>query len=169
MRAHVTIKDVEFPLIAEEEKRRRHDVRANKSMPTHLTRLQVMAHVHGFGLAAPSAAGIIHLGATSWSVLLSYKTKGILTCNSYVTDNADLIFLRNGLDLLLPKLATIIRKLSDFACKYRDQTCLGYTHGQPAALTTVGKRACLWMQDLLLDLRNLERSRSDIRFRGVKG
>lgn len=138
MQAHVTIKDSEFALIEEEEKKRRHDV---------------MAHVYGFGLAAPSAAGIIHLGATS----------------CYVTDNADLIFLKTGLDLLLPKLATVIKKLSDFARIYRDQACLGYTHGQPAALTTVGKRACIWIYDLLMDLRNIERARSDIRFRGVKG
>ncbi|KAM0797102.1 putative adenylosuccinate lyase Ade13 [Usnea florida] len=138
MQAHVTIKDSEFALIEEEEKKRRHDV---------------MAHVYGFGLAAPSAAGIIHLGATS----------------CYVTDNADLIFLKTGLDLLLPKLATVIKKLSDFARIYRDQACLGYTHGQPAALTTVGKRACVWIYDLLMDLRNIERARSDIRFRGVKG
>ncbi|KAF6229198.1 hypothetical protein HO133_007314 [Letharia lupina] len=138
MQSHIIIRDEEFALIEVEEKRRRHDV---------------MAHVHGFGLAAPSAAGIIHLGATS----------------CYVTDNADLIFLRDGLDLLLPKLATVIKKLSDFARKYRDQACLGYTHGQPAALTTVGKRTCLWIQDLLMDLRNIERSRSDLRFRGVKG
>ena len=96
-----------------------------------------MAHVYGFGLAAPSAAGIIHLGATSWSVLLLEHITWILTMDSYVTDNADLMFLKNGLDLLLPKLATVIKKLSDFARIYRDQACLGYTHGQPAALTTV--------------------------------
>ena len=96
-----------------------------------------MAHVHGFGLAAPSAAGIIHLGATSWSVLLCNQSTWILTRDSYVTDNADLIFMKTGLDLLLPKLATVIKKLSDFARIYRDQACLGYTHGQPAALTTV--------------------------------
>ena len=107
--------------------------------------------------------------------------------NSFVTDNADLIFLKRGLGLLLPKLARVIKKLSIFARKYRDQECLGYTHGQPvrniicleqamltpisaqAALTTVGKRACLWIMDLLMDLRNLERSKSDLRFRGVKG
>ena len=116
-------------------------------------RHDVMAHVHAYSQVAPDAAGIIHWGATS----------------CYVTDNADLIFLRDGLDLLLPKLATIIRKLSDFAQEYKDLPCLGYTHGQPAQLTTVGKRACLWIQDLLMDLRNLERARSDLRFRGVKG
>ena len=116
-------------------------------------RHDVMAHVHAFGLAAPAAAGIIHWGATS----------------CYCTDNADLIFLRDGLDILLPKLATCIKKLSDFAKEYRDLPCLGYTHGQPAQLTTVGKRACLWIQDLLMDIRNITRARSDLRFRGVKG
>ena len=138
MRSNIMIQDEEFPIIAEEERRRRHDV---------------MAHVHGFGLKAPSAAGIIHLGATS----------------CYCTDNADLIFLRDGLDLILPRLAVVIQKLSDFARQWKDQPCLGYTHGQPAQLTTVGKRACLWIQDLLMDLRNIERARSDLRFRGVKG
>ncbi|KAL8666913.1 MAG: hypothetical protein Q9202_001153 [Teloschistes flavicans] len=116
-------------------------------------RHDVMAHVHAFGQAAPEAAGIIHWGATS----------------CYVTDNADLIFLRDGLDLLLPGLAAAIQELSDFALTHKDLPCLGYTHGQPAQLTTVGKRACLWTQDLLMDLRNLERARSDLRFRGVKG
>ena len=116
-------------------------------------RHDVMAHVHAYGLAAPAAAGIIHWGATS----------------CYCTDNADLIFLRDGLDLILPKIATVIKKLSDFARENRDLPCLGYTHGQPAQLTTVGKRACLWIQDLLMDLRNISRARSDLRFRGVKG
>ena len=116
-------------------------------------RHDVMAHVHAFGQAAPQASGIIHWGATS----------------CYVTDNADLIFLRDGLDILRPKLASVIQKLSDFARAHKDLPCLGYTHGQPAQLTTVGKRACLWIQDLLMDLRNLERARSDLRFRGVKG
>ncbi|KAL8724834.1 MAG: hypothetical protein Q9181_006659 [Wetmoreana brouardii] len=116
-------------------------------------RHDVMAHVHAYGQAAPEAAGIIHWGATS----------------CYVTDNADLIFLRNGLDILLLKLAAVIQKLSDFAQTYKDLPCLGYTHGQPAQLVTVGKRACLWIQDLLMDLGNIERARSDLRFRGVKG
>ena len=116
-------------------------------------RHDVMAHVHAFGLTAPAAAGIIHWGATS----------------CYCTDNADLIFLRNGLDILLPKLAGVVEKLAKFAREYRDMPCLGYTHGQPAQLTTVGKRACLWIQDLLMDLRNIERARTDLRFRGVKG
>ncbi|KAI4201735.1 MAG: hypothetical protein LQ346_002097 [Caloplaca aetnensis] len=113
----------------------------------------VMAHVRAFGEAAPEAAGIIHWGATS----------------CYVTDNADLIFLRDGLGILLPKLAAVIQKLSDFAQRYKALPCLGYTHGQPAQLVTVGKRACLWIQNLLMDLRNLERMKEDLRFRGVKG
>ena len=112
-----------------------------------------MAHVHTFGQCAPAAAGIIHWGATS----------------CYCTDNADLTILRDGLGLVLPKLARVIERLSSFAKQHRDLACLGYTHGQPAQLTTVGKRACLWIQDLLMDLRNLERARDDIRFRGVKG
>ncbi|OCK81800.1 putative adenylosuccinate lyase Ade13 [Lepidopterella palustris CBS 459.81] len=138
MQAHQVIQDEEFPIAAEEEKKRRHDV---------------MAHVHTFGLRAPAAAGIIHWGATS----------------CYCTDNADLIFLRDGLDILLPKLATVIEKLSTFAKEHKSLPCLAYTHLQPAQLTTVGKRACLWIQDLLMDLRNFERARNDLRFRGVKG
>lgn len=116
-------------------------------------RHDVMAHVHAFGLRAPAAAGIIHWGATS----------------CYCTDNADLIFLRRGLDLLLPKLANALHKLGGFAMQHKDLATLGYTHYQAAQLTTVGKRACLWLQDLLFDLRNLTRARSDLRFRGVKG
>lgn len=92
-----------------------------------------------------------------------------IATSCYCTDNADLIFLRRGLDLLLPKLATVIYKLSQFALTHRSLPCLGYTHYQPAQLTTVGKRACLWIQDLLFDLRNLTRARADISFRGVKG
>ncbi|KAL3474385.1 Cullin repeat-like-containing domain protein [Aspergillus californicus] len=116
-------------------------------------RHDVMAHVHAYGQVAPAAAGIIHWGATS----------------CYCTDNADLIFLRDGLDILIPKLAVVIDKLSSFANQYKDLPCLGFTHGQPAQLVTVGKRACLWIQDLLMDLKNLERARDDLRFRGVKG
>ncbi|CAG8022803.1 unnamed protein product [Penicillium salamii] len=116
-------------------------------------RHDVMAHVHAFGQVAPAAAGIIHWGATS----------------CYCTDNADLILLRDGLDILIPKLAVVVDKLSQFAQQYKDLPCLGFTHGQPAQLVTVGKRACLWIQDLLMDLRNLERARDDLRFRGVKG
>jgi len=116
-------------------------------------RHDVMAHVHTFGQNAPAAAGIIHWGATS----------------CYCTDNADLIFLKKGLDLLLPKLANAIHKLAEFAGEYKDMATLGYTHYQAAQLTTVGKRACLWIQDLLFDLRNLTRARNDLGFRGVKG
>jgi adenylosuccinate lyase len=86
-----------------------------------------------------------------------------------LTDNGDLINMKNGLNLLLPKLARVIYKLTSFAKQYKDLACLGITHGQPAQLTTVGKRACVWIQDLLMDVRNLERARDDIRFRGVKG
>ncbi|XP_071985204.1 adenylosuccinate lyase [Engystomops pustulosus] len=116
-------------------------------------RHDVMAHVHTFAHCCPRAAPIIHLGATS----------------CYVGDNTDLIVLRDGFDLLLPKLARVISRLADFAEKYADLPTLGFTHYQPAQLTTVGKRACLWLQDLCMDLRNLERARNDLRFRGVKG
>ncbi|KAI7158612.1 Adenylosuccinate lyase [Hortaea werneckii] len=118
-------------------------------------RHDVMAHVHTYGLAAPAAAGIIHWGATS----------------CYVTDNADLMFLRDAIDILLPKLASVIQKLSVFALKYRDLPCLGYTHGQAAQLVTVGKRATIWIEDLLDDLHNLEHQRERLldKFRGVKG
>ncbi|KXS98806.1 hypothetical protein AC578_2042 [Pseudocercospora eumusae] len=118
-------------------------------------RHDVMAHVHTYGLVAPAAAGIIHWGATS----------------CYVTDNADLIFLRDALNLVLPKLATVIQRLAVFAKEYKDLPCLGYTHGQAAQLVTVGKRASLWITDLLRNLRNLERQRDEVltSFRGVKG
>ncbi|PKI83779.1 adenylosuccinate lyase [Malassezia vespertilionis] len=116
-------------------------------------RHDVMAHVHVFGEVAPAAAPFIHLGATS----------------CYVTDNADLIFLRKALDILLPKLAVVIERLAVFAEKYRALPTLGFTHMQPAQLTTVGKRATLWIQELLWDLRNMQRARNDLGFRGVKG
>ncbi|XP_075563615.1 adenylosuccinate lyase isoform X3 [Pelecanus crispus] len=116
-------------------------------------RHDVMAHVHTFAHCCPKAAAIIHLGATS----------------CYVGDNTDLIVLRDGFNLLLPKLARVISRLADFAEKYADLPTLGFTHYQPAQLTTVGKRCCLWIQDLCMDLQNLERARDDLRFRGVKG
>jgi adenylosuccinate lyase len=116
-------------------------------------RHDVMAHVHAFGEVAPAAAGIIHWGATS----------------CFVTDNADLIFLRDGLDVLLPKLATIIHKLSLFAIEWKDQPTLGFTHYQPAQLITVGRRASQWVQDLMMDLEDIERVRKDLRFRGAQG
>ncbi|TFY65324.1 hypothetical protein EVJ58_g2051 [Rhodofomes roseus] len=116
-------------------------------------RHDVMAHVHTFGQVAPAAAGIIHLGATS----------------CYVTDNADLIFIREALTMLFKKLAVVIDRFSVFAAQYRDLPTLGFTHFQPAQLTTVGKRTTLWLQELLWDLRNIKRARDDLGFRGVKG
>ena len=116
-------------------------------------RHDVMAHVHTFGAAAPDAAAIIHTGATS----------------CFVGDNADCIILRDGLDILIPKLATVISRMSDFALEYKNLPTLGFTHLQPAQITTVGKRSCLWTQDLLSDLENLKNVRDGIRFRGVKG
>lgn len=116
-------------------------------------RHDVMAHVHVFGETCPLAAGIIHLGATS----------------CFVTDNADLIFLRDAYDVLIPKLVNVIDRLSKFALEYKDLPVLGWTHFQPAQLTTVGKRATLWLQELLWDLRNMVRARNDIGLRGVKG
>ncbi|KAL5019062.1 hypothetical protein ScPMuIL_004784 [Solemya velum] len=123
------------------------------AMEEKRVRHDVMAHVHTFAACCPKAAPIIHLGATS----------------AFVGDNTDLIVLRDGFDILLPKLARCIRRLSNFAEKEKSQPCLSYTHMQPAQLSTVGKRACIWIQDLLMDLRNLERARKDLRFRGVKG
>lgn len=117
------------------------------------TRHDVMAHIHEFASKCPKAAGIIHLGATS----------------CFVGDNTDLICLRDGFDILLPKLARCISRLSKFADEYKKLPTLGFTHMQPAQLVTVGKRACLWLNDLLMDLRNLERARDDLRFRGCKG
>lgn len=116
-------------------------------------RHDVMAHVHTFGDTCPSASGIIHLGATS----------------CFVTDNADLIFLRDAYDIVIPKLVNVIDRLSKFAEEYKDLPVLGWTHFQPAQLTTVGKRATLWIQELLWDLRNFVRARNDIGLRGVKG
>ncbi|KAL2359190.1 hypothetical protein RJZ56_007972 [Blastomyces dermatitidis] len=116
-------------------------------------RHDVMAHVYAFGQVAPAAEGIIHLGATS----------------CYCTDNGDLISIRDALDLVLPKLATVIHKLSQFALEYKDMPTLGYTHYQPAQLITVGRRAAQWVQDLLMDLEDIERTRNDLRFRGAQG
>ncbi|XP_044734132.1 adenylosuccinate lyase [Chrysoperla carnea] len=118
-----------------------------------LTRHDVMAHVHVLANLCPKAAPIIHLGATS----------------CFVTDNTDLIIIKDGLDLLLPRLVGVISKLSEFAEKYKDLPTLGFTHLQPAQLTTVGKRATLWIFDLLLDEVALSRAKDDLRFRGVKG
>lgn len=116
-------------------------------------RHDVMAHVHAYGDVCPDARGIIHLGATS----------------CYVTDNADLVLLREGLELVRNRLVQVIDALGAFAAKYRDLPCLGFTHLQPAQPTTVGKRATLWCYDLVLDLEELEHRISKLRFRGVKG
>uniref|UniRef100_A0AAX7TPJ7 Adenylosuccinate lyase n=1 Tax=Astatotilapia calliptera TaxID=8154 RepID=A0AAX7TPJ7_ASTCA len=116
-------------------------------------RHDVMAHVHTFAHCCPTAAPIIHLGAMS----------------CYVGDNTDLIALRDGFNILLSKLARVIDRLANFAEEYADLPTLGFTHFQPAQLTTVGKRACLWLQELVMDVRNLERARDDLCFRGVKG
>ncbi len=116
-------------------------------------RHDVMAHVHAFGDVAPAAKPFIHLGATS----------------AFVTDNADLILMRHGLEILNGRLLAVIRSLASFAAKWKDEPTLGYTHLQPAQLTTVGKRATLWLQDLILDHRDIEYRRETMSFRGVKG
>ena len=116
-------------------------------------RHDVMAHVHAFGDVAPAAKPFIHLGATS----------------AFVTDNADLILMRRALNLLRDRLLDVLRSLAAFAERWRDQPTLGYTHLQPAQLTTVGKRATLWMQDLVLDLEDIDYRRRTLPFRGVKG
>lgn len=116
-------------------------------------RHDVMAHVHTFEEVAPAAKGIIHLGATS----------------QYVVDNADLIIMRDALKLVASRLAGAIDALGTFAQKWRDLPTLGYTHFQPAQLTTVGKRATLWAQDLAIDLEEVEHRIATMRFRGVKG
>ena len=132
------ISDIDFELAAMQEKKVRHDV---------------MAHVYTFGQAAPAAAGIIHLGATS----------------CYVTDNADLILYRDGLRYLRDELLKLIANLAVFAEKYKTMPTLGYTHYQPAQPTTVGKRATLWMQDLISDLEELEFVIKSVRFLGCRG
>ncbi|WP_446899536.1 adenylosuccinate lyase [Clostridium sp. LBM24168] len=116
-------------------------------------RHDVMSHVYAYGLQCPKARGIIHLGATS----------------CYVGDNTDLIIMREGLNLVKKKVLNVINLLSKFALKYKDLPTLGFTHFQPAQLTTVGKRATLWIQDLYLDLENLQFVIDNMRFRGVKG
>jgi adenylosuccinate lyase len=116
-------------------------------------RHDVMAHVHAFGDVAPAAHQFIHLGATS----------------AFVTDNADLILMRRGMVLLRGRVVRVLRELAAFAREWRDEPTLGYTHLQPAQPTTVGKRATLWMQDLVLDLADLDHRIATLPFRGVKG
>jgi adenylosuccinate lyase len=130
--------DINLAKAAKYEKKFRHDV---------------MAHIHTFGEAAPKAAGIIHLGATS----------------CFVGDNADLIIMRRGLQILAGKLACLIDLLAKFAKKYRSIPTLGFTHYQPAQLTTVGKRASLWCYEFAMDLQEIERRIDSMPFRGVKG
>ena len=134
--AHVT--DIDYDVVRQREKEVRHDV---------------MAHVYAYGKVAPSAAGIIHLGATS----------------CYVTDNADLILYRDALRYIRRELLSVIKQLSEFAEKYKALPTLGYTHYQPAQLVTVGKRASLWMQDFLSDLKELDFAIENIKFLGCRG
>ncbi|MBR6428044.1 MAG: adenylosuccinate lyase [Clostridia bacterium] len=136
LEAHID--DIDYEVVAEREKEVRHDV---------------MAHVYAYGLKAPSAAGIIHLGATS----------------CYVTDNADLVIYRDGLRHIRSELLSVIRNLSAFAYEYRALPTLGYTHYQPAQLVTVGKRASLWLQDLVSDLHEIDFAIGNIRFLGCRG
>ncbi|MHC4459955.1 MAG: adenylosuccinate lyase [Planctomycetota bacterium] len=116
-------------------------------------RHDVMAHIHTFAAVAPKAASIIHLGAAS----------------CYIGDNADLIIMREALQIIAAKLATVINLLSKFAKKYRALPTLGFTHYQPAQLTTVGKRATLWCYECVMDLQELEHRLEQLPFRGVKG
>ena len=117
------------------------------------TRHDVMAHVLAYGDVCPDARGVIHLGATS----------------CYVTDNADILMLRDALQLVRAKLIEVVRRLRAFALRYKDLPTLGYTHLQPAQLTTVGKRATLWMQDLLMDLDEVSFALSSLKLLGNRG
>lgn len=132
------VDDIDFEAARAYEKKLRHDV---------------MAHVHTYGDAVPSARAIIHLGATS----------------CYVTDNTDLILTREGLVMIRDRLVATILALAEFAGRWKDLPCLGYTHYQPAQLVTVGKRATLWCLELVLDLREIERRIESLQFLGVKG
>ncbi len=116
-------------------------------------RHDVMSHVYAYGLVCPKAKGIIHLGATS----------------CYVGDNTDVIIMRDALEIIKRKLINVIAALSDFAEKYKDMPCLAYTHLQPAQLTTVGKRATLWIQELLMDLEEIEYRMKNLKLLGQKG
>ncbi|MBQ2775421.1 MAG: adenylosuccinate lyase, partial [Clostridia bacterium] len=136
MEAH--IEDIDYSVVQQREKEVRHDV---------------MAHVYAFGKAAPSAAGIMHLGATS----------------CYVTDNADLVIYRDALLYLRGELLKVVANLADFAYKYKALPTLGYTHYQPAQLVTIGKRATLWMQDFLSDLSEIDFAIENIKFLGCRG
>jgi adenylosuccinate lyase len=130
--------DIDFAAAAKYEKKFRHDV---------------MAHIHTFGDAAPSAKGIIHLGATS----------------QFVVDNTDLILMREAMDILAGSLAGVIDALGSLAKRYRSLPCLGFTHYQPAQLTTVGKRSAVWCYDFVTDLSELQHRIDSLEFRSVKG
>ncbi|MBR3917885.1 MAG: adenylosuccinate lyase, partial [Clostridia bacterium] len=132
------IDDIDYECVSEREKEVRHDV---------------MAHVYAFGKVAPSAAGIIHLGATS----------------CFVTDNADLILYRDALTYIRGELLKVIANLCDFAEKYKEVPTLGYTHYQPAQLVTVGKRATLWLQDFVSDIEEIDFVLRNIKFLGSRG
>ena len=132
------VSPIDYDAVAKREKEVRHDV---------------MAHIYAYGLDAPGAKGIIHLGATS----------------CYVTDNADLIIYREALRYLEKELKAAMRNLCDFADHYAAMPALAYTHYQPAQLTTIGKRASLWLQDLLLDLEELQDTLRAFRFLGCRG
>ena len=134
--AHIT--DIDYDAAAQREREVRHDV---------------MAHVYAYGKAAPSAAGIIHLGATS----------------CYVTDNADLILYRDALRYLRGELQAVLANLAAFARRYAATPALGYTHYQPAQPVTIGKRAALWMQDFRADLEELDFVLGTMRFLGCRG
>ena len=134
----------DFRLHIDYEAARRHEERV---------RHDVMAHVHAYGDVCPNARGIIHLGATS----------------CYVTDNADVLMLRDALKLVREKLVEVLRRLRAFAWEYKALPTLGYTHLQPAQLTTVGKRACLWMQDLTMDLEEIDFTLSTLKLLGNRG
>ena len=130
--------NIDFEVAAAREREVRHDV---------------MAHVYAYGLVAPKAAGIIHLGATS----------------CYVTDNADVVLYRDGLRYLRAELLKVVSNLAAFADKYKATPTLGYTHYQPAQLVTIGKRATLWMQDLMSDLEELDFVIGSMKFLGCRG
>ena len=136
MKAHA--EDIDYAKADAYERQVRHDV---------------MAHVKTFGDAAPKAAPIIHLGATS----------------CFVDCNSEVMIMRDALDIITRKLVNVMEKLKNFALKYKDVPTLGFTHLQPAQLTTVGKRATLWLQDLMLDYESVENLYAHFRLRGVKG
>ena len=118
-----------------------------------LVRHDVMSHVYAYGQQCPKAAGIIHLGATS----------------CYVGDNTDIIVMRQGLELVRKKLIGVLAKLAKFAEEYKDMPCMAYTHCQPAQPTTVGKRATLWANELVMDLNEIDHRLATLQLRGVKG